>query len=421
MFTAKIFVNSHRNDILTLRIINNRKKTELALDVRMTQEELMDAMTENSRNPHFRSLIIYWQSIIEDIRLELQNANRPNEDVMTIRKRFMNAINVRKFGTLYPDTTLTKLIPSQEETTPAEMPHGSFVTFFTQHTNSYANRSTRESNLYTLSCMRRFLPDTLDKLNFEDINYALLSDFEKFMEKAGLSKNTRRIHFANIRAAINDAYKRELTDADPFRRFRLKTEKTAKRSMPVEELRKLFSYPAEPHAIYYRDMFKLIFMLIGINTVDLYGLKEITAEGRVEYKRAKTGRLYSIKIEPEALEIINRYRGMNTLLNIADKYKDHRYFRRDTNDALRLIGEVKRIGRGGKKEYKPLWPELTTYWARHSWATIAADLDIPDATISLAMGHAGENRVTDIYIRRNQKKVDEANRRVLDWVLYGKR
>ena len=241
------------------------------------------------------------------------------------------------------------------------------------------------------------------------------------MKRTGLSQNTRRIHFANIRAAVNDAYKRELTDVDPFRRFRLKTEKTAKRSMSVEELRQLFDYPTEQHAAYYRDMFKLIFMLIGINTVDLYGLKDITKEGRIEYKRSKTGRLYSIKVEPEALEIIKRYQGGAALLNIADKYKDHRYFRRDTNDALRLIGEVKRIGRGGKKEYKPLWPEVTTYWARHTWASIAADLDVPDATISLALGHAGENRVTDIYIKRNQKKVDEATRRVLDWVLYGQR
>lgn len=69
--------------------------------------------------------------------------------------------------------------------------------------------------------------------------------FDKFMERSGLSQNTRRIHFANIRAAINEAYKRELTDADPFRRFKIKTEKTAKRSLPVEELRKLFDYEGD--------------------------------------------------------------------------------------------------------------------------------------------------------------------------------
>ena len=64
---------------------------------------------------------------------------------------------------------------------------------------------------------------------------------------------------------------------------------------------------------------------------------------------------------------------------------------------------------------------MTTYWARHTWATIAAvDLDIPKDTIAHALGH-GNNTVTDIYIDFDQRKVDKANRRVLDWVLYGKR
>ena len=312
----------------------------------------------------------------------------------------------------------------KKEAPEEEKKKGTFKSFFIIHKDSYTRRSTRESNEYTLSVMEKFMADKepgLDALNFENINYAWLSDLDKFMEQNKLSQNTRRIHFANIRAAINEAYRRELTDADPFRRFRLKTEKTAKRSLPVEELRRLFEYKPEPHAVYYRDMFKLIFMLIGINTVDLYGLKEITVDGRIEYRRAKTGRLYSIKVEPEAMELIECYKGEKSLLNIADKYKDHRYFRRDTNDALRLLGNVRREGRGGKKQYTPLWPDVTTYWARHTWATIASDIDIPDATISLALGHAGENRVTDIYIRRNQKKVDEANRKVLDWVLYGKK
>lgn len=402
-----------------LRITNNRRKVDLNMGIHMDEGTLSEAMSPKpkSNNIRYKSLLSRWQMIIEDVRLELAKDCRVNEDVKVIREILREALFS---GEKENNLTAAKKRNTEECSVKA----GTFKVFFLKHKEHYERRSTRESNEYTLSVMEKFSDSRqipLDTLDFEDINYAWLSDFDRFMEISGLSQNTRRIHFANIRAAVNDAYKRELTDADPFRRFRLKTEKTVKRSMPIEELRQLFDYPAEPHAVYYRDMFKLIFMLIGINTVDLYGLKEITKEGRVEYKRAKTGRLYSIKVEPEALEIIEKYKGISALLNIADKYKDHRYFRRDTNDALRLIGEVKRVGRGGKKEYRPLWPELTTYWARHTWATLAADLDIPDATISLALGHSGENRVTDIYIKRNQNKVDEANRRVLDWVLYGKR
>ena len=87
---------------------------------------------------------------------------------------------------------------------------------------------------------------------------------------------------------------------------------------------------------------------------------------------------------------------------------------------MKNIGETKRNGLGGKKAVNPLFPELTTYWARHSWATIAASLDIPKETIAAALGHGG-NTVTDIYIDFDVRKIDEANRRVIDWVLYGKK
>ena len=62
--------------------------------------------------------------------------------------------------------------------------------------------------------------------------------------------------------------------------------------------------------------------------------------------------------------------------------------------------------------------ELTTYWARHSWATIARRLKISKDTIALALGHCSHT-VTDIYIEEDMQEVDEANRKVLDYVLYG--
>lgn len=54
----------------------------------------------------------------------------------------------------------------------------------------------------------------------------------------------------------------------------------------------------------------LIFYLIGINTKDLFSLTSKNAvNGRIEYRRAKTGRWYSIKLEPEAMVLIERYKG----------------------------------------------------------------------------------------------------------------
>ena len=90
------------------------------------------------------------------------------------------------------------------------------------------------------------------------------------------------------------------------------------------------------------------------------------------------------------------------------------------NKALKMMGPYKRVGRGGKKVRQPLFPKISTYWARHTWATIAASLDISRDVIAHGLGH-GNNTVTDIYIDFDQSKVDDANRKVIDWVLYGKK
>lgn len=268
----------------------------------------------------------------------------------------------------------------------------------------------------TLSRMRAFTKD-VEELTFEDIDIAWLRNFDSFMATTAPSKNARNIHLRNIRAVFNYAIDEGITKSYPFRKFKIRPEPTRKRSLSVDNLRKLYSCPVEEYAEFYRDMFFLIFMLCGINAIDLYGLKEITDEGRIEYKREKTGRLYSVKVEPEALSIIEKYRGSKRLVCIADRWEDHSNFIRQINKALRRIG-AKRSGLGGKKGVGE-FPGLTTYWARHSWATVAAYLDIPKETIAAALGHGG-NTVTDIYIDFDQRKVDEANRRVIDWVLYGK-
>ena len=62
---------------------------------------------------------------------------------------------------------------------------------------------------------------------------------------------------------------------------------------------------------------------------------------------------------------------------------------------------------------------LTSYWARHTWATIASELDIPVDVISHALGHSFSTgaKVTQVYINFNQKKIDDANRKVIDYIL----
>lgn len=280
-------------------------------------------------------------------------------------------------------------------------------------------RNTRTRDLYigTLSRMRAF-DRRIDKMAFEDITVAWLNEFDSFMARTAPSPNARAVHMRNIRAVFNDAITDEVTAHYPFRKFHIRRVATAKRALTVEQLRELFSYECEPHQQQYVDMFKLSFFLIAINIGDLCLLKTME-DGRIEYHRQKTKRFYSVKVEPEAQELLERYKGGKHLLNILDRYKSYRGYAARLNNELRRIGEVE-VGRYNKKSYTPLFPRLTTYWVRHTWATIAAQLDIPKETIAAALGHGGDT-VTDIYIDFDQRKVDEANRKVMDWVLYGKR
>lgn len=280
--------------------------------------------------------------------------------------------------------------------------------------------STHRIYMQTYKRMLEFAGDKLQDLAFEDITKEWLVSFDHYMMPQSPSRNARNIHLRNIRAVFNEAIDDEITTFYPFRRFSIRNVATRKRNLKVDDLRSFFNCPCDKKAQKHLDMFKLMFMLIGINLVDLCNLKEIDNEGRINFYRAKTNRLYSIKVEPEALEIINKYRGENYLIDILDRYKDYHDYTKRINLALKQIGPYKRVGRGGKKTTEPMFPDISTYWARHSWATIAASLDIPRDTIAHALGH-GNNTVTDIYIDFDQSKVDEANRRVLDWVLYGKK
>jgi integrase len=159
-----------------------------------------------------------------------------------------------------------------------------------------------------------------------------------------------------------------------------------------------------------------MFYLWGINLIDLFNLTDKNmVNGRIEYIRAKTGKFYSVKVEPETLEIIERYKGEKYLINIHDRYKNHKDYMKHLNKGLSKIGPVIKKSANGVPVMKPICSDLTTYWARHTWATIAAELDIPKETIAAGLGHEIGNDITSIYIDFNMKKVDDANRKIINY------
>lgn len=263
------------------------------------------------------------------------------------------------------------------------------------------NKRTRALYEATWNRMKAY-DDKAERLAFADINRAWLEGFFAWMAGTSPSVNARNIHLRNIRAVFNWAMDNEMTQTYPFRRFKIRPEATRKRNLKPETLRAMLEAKVRPHEQKYLDAFRLSFLLIGMNMADLLSLTpDCLVDGRIEYRRMKTHRLYSVRVEPEAQEIIDKYRGTRLLLNWAERCKDYRSFYIKINPVL-----------------KKVMPGITTYWARHSWATIAASMDIPKETIAHALGH-GEHSVTDVYIEFDNKKVDEANRRVIDRVFGG--
>lgn len=295
---------------------------------------------------------------------------------------------------------VAELYPA-EDNIPAATPYSSYLAFMDKKSGR-----TRELYNITLTRLRAFRPN-FASLHFEDITTRWLEEFDSFMAKTSPSRNARNIHLRNLRAVFNYAIDEGLTGCYPFRKFKIRPAKTRKRALTLEQLRKFFSLSVDPAERRYIDFAKLSFLLCGINVVDLCAAPA-PVNGRLEYERAKTHRLYSIKIEPEAAALISQYQGKSGLVNFAEGCKSYRSFYKHLADTLR--NNSKRVGVSG----------FSSYWMRHTWATIAAALDIPKETIAAALGHGGYS-VTDIYIDFDQSKVDAANRRVLDWVLHGKK
>lgn len=256
--------------------------------------------------------------------------------------------------------------------------------------------STRTSYDQTRKRLSEYCGD-LDKVKLSDLNYSFLEGWQKQLGK--YKRNTISRRMKDLKAVIRYAYENGVEVNPAYLKIDSSAEDdTPLRSLPVAAMRQLIDMQLSGKKAMYRDAFVLSFLLIGINPTDLKKLtKDSVVNGRLQYKRSKTGKNYSIRIEPEAQAIIDRYAGEKHLLNYAEKYK---CFEQNCNNFLSSVTDG-----------------LTLYWARYSWANYAVDLDIPKDTISESLGHRHGAHITGIYIRYSLDKIDAANRAVIDYVL----
>lgn len=139
--------------------------------------------------------------------------------------------------------------------------------------------------------------------------------------------------------------------------------------------------------------------------------------GRYEYERRKTaGRrddkaFISIRIEPELEPYIDRYMDEvgDRAFNFFLRYSSDKQFVTKVNGNLKYIGDALGI------------ENLTLYAARHSFATIARnDCGVSMDDVAMALNHKSGHDVTDTYIKKDWKRIDDVNRKVIDYV-FGKK
>nr|WP_290532389.1 site-specific integrase [Alistipes sp.] len=158
-------------------------------------------------------------------------------------------------------------------------------------------------------------------------------------------------------------------------------------------------YTTEVAGFYTRlavDLFSFSYLMGGINFVDMANLtRNNIIDGRLVYRRQKTGKLLNLPIHAKAMEIIESYATKDLYL-FPIYSKEHKTIQQKLNRHHKVITKVNRaLAEIGKELKIPI--KLTTYVARHSYATVLKRSGVPTSIISESLGHSSE-RVTQIYL-----------------------
>ena len=289
------------------------------------------------------------------------------------------------------------------------------------------DKKTAEGYKSAFNMLERYLGK--DHIDINQIDYKFLLKFRDFIEQQ-TSKGSRAVsYYLSCLRHIHNLAREEYNDDDtgivriprqPFHKGLIPPQPvTQHRTLTLEQMHAIISY--EPHTERGRlakDVFLLSFYLIGINTADLYYLtSESLKNGIINYNRCKTdstrqdGAPMSVRVEPEADELLLQHKGRRLLFDFADRYSTHQNFNKNVNKGLKEIGDAIGVS------------DLSTYYARHTWATFARnECGVEKATVHEALNHAPDKseRITDIYVKRDWSHVWEANRKVLDYVSVAK-
>lgn len=257
--------------------------------------------------------------------------------------------------------------------------------------------------------MRRVTGIPKKDIAFSEVTYNWLEKFKKYLIEENLKDTTLAVHFRNLKSLYNKAIEKECADPSsyPFNKFKLSQFETTtqKRALTREEIIRIeeLKIMGDEWLKLTRDLFIFSFYGGGINFKDIIYLKwKNLSNGRINYKRSKTGHTNGFALNEITQKIIEHYRPytdkgpeqfifpiLDEAIHITEKQKFMQYSVaiKNCNLALKRIGQLADVS-----------TTLTTYVPRHSQATIMKYSGVPVGVISQIMGHSSVE-MTQIYLR----------------------
>lgn len=270
-----------------------------------------------------------------------------------------------------------------------------------------------------MQSVRRFLKKKAATFAFADISREWLRSYIMYMRETDhLSANSANSYLGILHAVYNRAIVEGVIrkpDVDPFLGVSVVVPPTRKRALPADGICALIGLDLSKHkgVVQARDLSVFLFFGRGMCFVDVFNLRWTSIEnGSIFYQRSKTKAPMSLHIEPEMQDVIDRY---------SEKGGEYvfPFLRRNCYHPEKEVSEpsaIRRFNRHLNKlgELLHLTYPLTSYVARHSWASLAENSEMNLSLISQSLGHSSEN-TTRIYLKGfSSSELAEANTKMLD-------
>lgn len=253
---------------------------------------------------------------------------------------------------------------------------------------------------------------------FSDIDTIWLKRYETWLREQNFSENTIGRRFRTLRTVYNIAIEEKYVKAEhyPFKSYKVSKlhQTTAKRAINKADIMRIIEYHSTDFYTQFAvDLFTFSYFTGGINFVDIAYLKsDNIVDGRLIYTRRKTHKLIKLPLQSKAQEIIKRYQqnGTHFLFPILSEF--HKSLQQQSNRVHKVISKVnERLKVVGKELGIPI--NLTTYVARHSFATVLKREGVSTSIICESLGHSSE-KTTQIYLDSfENSQIDEAMRNLL--------